>query len=58
MEAGKPAQADAMQASPERWLERIADLRKQGRHEEADKALAEFRQSYPGYAIPDDLTEK
>ena len=25
---------------PERWLERIAELRSRGKHEEADKALA------------------
>lgn len=54
MEARKPAQADAFEESPERWLERIAQLRKQGRHEEADKALAEFRQRYPDYRIPEE----
>ena len=32
---------------PEQWLQGIADLRRQGRHEEADKALAEFRKRYP-----------
>jgi len=46
------AKADSIEQSPERWLERIAELRKQGRHEEADKALAEFRQRYPDYTIP------
>jgi hypothetical protein len=44
--------------APERWLERIAQLRKEGRHEEADKELAEFRKRYPGYRIPEAMLEK
>lgn len=43
---------------PERLLERIAELRKEGRHDEADKALAEFRQRYPGYRIPEEMLKK
>jgi hypothetical protein len=45
-------------ASPEQWLQGIADLRRQGRHEEADKALAEFRRAYPDYRIPEAMLEK
>jgi hypothetical protein len=44
--------------SPEQWLERIAELRRQGRHEEADKALAEFRRAYPDYRIPEATLER
>jgi len=44
-------------ASPEQWLQGIADLRRQGRHEEADKALAEFRTRYPDYKIPEAMLE-
>ena len=40
-------------ASPEQWLQGIADLRRQGRHEEADRQLAEFRKRYPDYRVPD-----
>ncbi|MEW5864537.1 MAG: hypothetical protein AB1773_13245 [Pseudomonadota bacterium] len=40
---------------PEKWLERIAELRRAGRHEEADKALAEFRKRYPDYRVPESL---
>ena len=40
-------------ASPEQWLQGIADLRRQGRHEEAERQLAEFRKRYPDYRIPD-----
>jgi outer membrane biosynthesis protein TonB len=43
---------------PEQWLERIAELRKQGKHEEADKALAEFRRAYPEYRISEAMLEK
>jgi hypothetical protein len=45
-------------ASPEQWLQGIADLRRQGRHEEADKALAEFRRTYPDYRISEAMLEK
>jgi len=50
--------ASAVPLSPERLLERIAELRKEGRHEEADKALAEFRQHYPDYRISEDMLKK
>jgi len=46
------------QASPEQWLQGIADLRRQGRHEEADKALAEFRRAYPQYRISEAMLGK
>lgn len=39
--------------SPERWVERIVELRKAGRHEDAEKELAEFRKRYPDYKIPE-----
>jgi hypothetical protein len=39
--------------TPEQWLERIAQLRKEGRNEEADRQLAELRKRYPDYPIPD-----
>ena len=39
--------------SPEQWLQGIADLRRQGRNDEADKSLAEFRKRYPDYKITD-----
>jgi hypothetical protein len=49
--------ASALQ-SPEQWLQGIADLRKQGRHDEADRSLAEFRKRHPGYQIPGVMLEK
>jgi hypothetical protein len=60
-------QRDAIQAqgranfaeeTPEKLLERIAEFRQQGRHDEADKALAEFRKRYPDYRIPEAMLEK
>jgi hypothetical protein len=44
--------------SPEQWLQGIADLRRQGRHEEADKSLAEFRKRYPDYRISKEVLEQ
>jgi hypothetical protein len=44
--------------TPEKWLERIAELRREGRHDEADKALAEFRQRHPDYRIPEAMLQK
>ncbi len=37
---------------PEKWLERIADLRRQGRLEEARTSLTEFRKRFPDYVLP------
>ena len=57
--AGPAAAAErAMVDTPERELERIAELRRQDRHEEADKALAEFRKRYPDFRIPPAMLER
>ena len=48
----------AMAATPEQWLQGIDDLKRQGRHDEADRQLAEFRKRYPGYRIPEALLQK
>jgi len=40
--------------TPERRLERIADLRAKGLHVEADRALGEFRRAFPDYRISDE----
>lgn len=50
------AQADADE--PTRELEAIAKLRAEGRHDEADKALAEFRRRRPDYRIPEAMWER
>jgi len=65
--AAKPATAKVMAESadkpavaqtPERELERIARLRAEGKHDQADKALAEFRKRYPDYRIAEDMLRR
>ncbi len=57
-----PFQAQAKRAentaNAEKELERIAQLRVQGRHDEADKALADFRKRFPEYAISEAMRER
>ena len=36
----------------------IGELRRQGRHDEADKALAEFRKRHPDYVISEAMRER
>jgi hypothetical protein len=50
----KPMQAPAAE-TPERMLERIVELRKQGKNEEAERLLAEFKRRYPDYRIPENV---
>lgn len=57
--AGRPAMKsmDAGEKSekvlaPEKWLEQIAELRRQGKIAEAEASLAEFKKRYPGYPVP------
>ena len=62
-QAAAPAPAPANRAlmkavSPESELERIAGLRRQGKDEEADRALAEFRKRYPDYRFSPEMLEK
>jgi len=60
-ESGAPARLLGQVAkaeSPEAALERIAELRRQGKHDEADKALAEFRRRYPDYRIAAEMLKK
>ena len=53
-----PMAAQIAADTPEKELERIAELRAQGRDEEADKALAEFRKRYADYRIPEEMLGK
>jgi hypothetical protein len=56
--AAEATTAEKAALTPEKELERIAELRKQGLHDEADKALAEFRKRYPEYKIPPAMLER
>jgi resuscitation-promoting factor RpfA len=42
---------------PEKWLERIEELRRQGKFDEAKASLAEFRKRFPEYRLPDALRD-
>ncbi len=57
--ASRPAMArlDSAEA-PEGWLNRIAELRRANRHEEADKALAEFRKRHPDYRLTEEVRSR
>ena len=44
--------------TPERKLERIAELRREGRHAEADEALTKFRREHPDFKIAPELWER
>ena len=44
--------------NPDRWLERIAELRSRGRHAEADRELAAFRRAYPDYRLSEVMRER
>ena len=57
--AGAPADLAKEAADPkEKELQRIAQLRRDGRHAEADEALRIFRRDHPEYRIPDALWEQ
>ena len=51
--AGKTA-AD----TPEQEFERIAQLRREGRNDEADKAFLEFRRRYPDFRITEEMLRR
>lgn len=48
----------AVAASPEQWLQGIADLRRQGRDEDAERQLEDFRKRYPDYRIAPEMLER
>lgn len=56
--AGFAADAQVSVDEPTRELEAIARLRAEGRHDEADKALEEFRRKRPDYRIPEAMWER
>jgi hypothetical protein len=50
--APAPAWRGLEQEPPQKWLERLAELRKQQRTREADELLAEFKRRFPGHPLP------
>lgn len=57
--AAGPAKAalwqDLVQEPPEKWLQRIAELRRTGQTADAGTLLAEFRRRFPDVRVPEDL---
>lgn len=47
--------AELPERAPQTWLEDIRKLKAQGRTEEAERSLADFKKRYPDYALPEDL---
>jgi hypothetical protein len=59
--AAKPASEQVAKLAgetPEQEFERIAQLRREGRHDEADKAFLEFRRRYPSFKITEDMLRR
>lgn len=57
--AGAASQAARVPAdTPEREFERIAQLRAEGRHDEADKAFLEFRRRYPDFRLSEEMLKR
>jgi hypothetical protein len=52
------AQGAAVTSPEMRDLERIAQLRSEGRDAEADRALEDFRRDHPDYRIPEAMWER
>jgi len=48
----------SVETSPEQWLTQIAELRREGRDDEADRRFAEFRRRFPDYRIPESMRQK
>lgn len=52
---GTRGSAALVERSPETWLDDVRKLKAQGRTEDAERELAEFRKRYPDFRLPDDL---
>lgn len=52
--SGDPAGSEL---APEQWLQKIRELRREGRFAEAEASLVEFRKRFPGYRLPEDLRQ-
>lgn len=40
---------------PEKWIEKILELRREGHFEDATELLSEFRKRFPNYSLPSEL---
>jgi hypothetical protein len=55
---GSLAPEPPVETSPEQWLRQIAELRREGRNDDADREFAEFRRRFPDYRIPEPMRQK
>jgi hypothetical protein len=46
---------DLVDAPPEHWIRRLAELRREGKTADADALLAEFRKRHPDWPVPEAL---
>ena len=56
--ASEASLAGAAVRTPEQWIERILELRTQGRDKEAAESYADFRRRYPGYTVAPEVLRK
>ena len=56
--AGASVAKESVASTPDKRLERIAELRAAGRHAEADEALAIFRRDYPDFVFTPEVWDK
>lgn len=54
LSSAETRQSAVMSAAPEKWLERIRDLRRTGRIADADLEWQRFREAYPDFAVAED----
>ena len=52
LEERSPVWRGLEQEPPQKWLERLAELRKQGRAGDAEELLAEIKRRFPDYPLP------
>jgi hypothetical protein len=52
---GAGAAAKTVERSPQTWIEDIRKLMKEGKSEEAGREIAEFKNRYPAFVLPEDL---
>ena len=46
--------AEELALTPADWIRRIVELRRSGRHAEADASLRRFVERYPTFRVPDE----
>jgi len=58
LQAGEAKTGAAPELEPKAWIERILGLRREGKLEQAQRSLLEFRRRYPDYPLPPELVPR